>query len=61
MKVREEIIEAFELEIERRLERCRDCICLVAGSNGEWICDEAERTCSEVEHCPEGLGEVAKC
>lgn len=55
MKTREEIIKAFELE------RCRDCICLVAGSNGEWICDEAERPCSEVKHCPEGLGEVAKC
>jgi hypothetical protein len=55
------MIKKYELEIERRLERCRDCICLVAGRNGEWICDEAERPCSEVEHCPEGLGEVEKC
>lgn len=41
--------------IEYRLERCRDCICLVAGDNGEWICDECGRCCSEVEDCPEGL------
>lgn len=40
---------------ESYAERCRDCICLVAGRNGEWICDEAERPCSEVEHCPEGV------
>lgn len=41
--------------IKYRLERCRDCICLVAGDNGEWICDECERLCNEIGdvECPE--------
>lgn len=38
-----------------RLVRCRDCICLVAGDHGEWICDECERLCNEIGdlECPE--------
>lgn len=41
--------------IEYRLERCRDCVCLVAGDNGEWICDECDKFCNEIGDvdCPE--------
>ena len=34
-------------------EHCADCVCLVAGENGEWICDECQKPVEEVEHCPE--------
>ena len=36
---------------------CADCPCLVAGGNGEWICDEAEMPCECVVNCPEGMEE----
>lgn len=38
-----------------RKERCQDCMALVGGKHGEWICDECEKLCVEVEDCPEGL------
>ena len=37
--------------------RCQDCIALVAGDNGEWICDECEKEIHAVDQCPEGLEE----
>ena len=36
-----------------RKEHCRDCVCLVEGPNGEWMCDEAGVEISEMYHCPE--------
>ena len=35
-------------------EFCTDCVCLVEGDNGEWICDECQMPVEEVEKCPEG-------
>ncbi len=34
-------------------EFCQDCICLIGGENGEWICDECGKEVEQVEHCPE--------
>ena len=34
-------------------EFCRDCICLVEGDNGEWICDETQKEISTMDYCPE--------
>ena len=34
-------------------EFCRDCVCLVASHNGEWVCDECQKRVEEVEYCPE--------
>lgn len=42
-------------------EMCADCFCLVAGDNGEWICDEAEKPCEDVVNCPEGVREYHFC
>ena len=36
-----------------RKSHCADCVCLVEGPNGEWICDEAGVKISELSHCPE--------
>ena len=36
-------------------ERCNDCVCLVSGDNGEWVCDESEQLCMAVVKCPEGV------
>lgn len=36
-----------------RLERCADCIFLVEGENGEWICDECEERCDAIDKCGE--------
>ena len=36
-----------------KLERCSDCICLVEGENGEWICDEYEERCDAIDKCGE--------
>lgn len=35
--------------------RCLDCICLVCGECGEWICDEIGKEISEIpdSECPE--------
>ena len=33
-------------------ERCSDCYALVEGEHGEWICDECERPCKDLECCP---------
>ena len=38
-------------------EFCRDCVCLVEGDNGEWVCDECQKTVEEVTECPEGMTE----
>lgn len=46
---------SYIFKVESYAERCRDCACLVAGDNGEWVCDECGKRCSEVEHCPEGM------
>lgn len=35
--------------------RCQDCAALVAGDNGEWICDELGKPCNAIDTCPEGL------
>ena len=35
--------------------RCEDCVCLVEGDNGEWVCDELNQKVEEVKDCPEGL------
>ena len=35
--------------------RCQDCICLVEGDNGEWVCDELNQEVEQVKDCPEGL------
>jgi len=34
---------------------CKHCICLVAGENDEWICDELQKLIEEIQYCPEGL------
>ena len=34
-------------------ETCTDCICLVEGNAGEWVCDEAQKPIEKVEICPE--------
>ena len=31
---------------------CADCICLVEGESGEWICDELEEKIENVQQCP---------
>ncbi len=38
---------------QARRERCQDCVCLVGGDNGEWICDQFEAECEDIEDCPE--------
>jgi hypothetical protein len=40
-------------EALKRYNRCRNCICLVAGVNGKPICDEVGKACIEVKICPE--------
>lgn len=32
--------------------RCRDCVSLVEGENGTWVCDEACVPCSSIKKCP---------
>ena len=39
-------------ETEKRIERCRNCVCLVE-EDGEWYCDECYRFCKEIDICPE--------
>ena len=34
---------------------CKDCVCLVEGDNGEWICDECQQEVEKVTICPEGV------
>lgn len=41
--------------LTKKQQRCQDCICLVGGDNGEWICDELESLCEDIENCPEGV------
>lgn len=38
-------------------EYCSNCICLVEGDNGEWICDECQKAVEEITECPENQGE----
>lgn len=38
-----------------RKEFCQDCVCLVEGPNGEWICDEKGMEIGEFNHCPENF------
>ena len=40
---------------ERRLIRCQDCACLVAGENGQWVCDECQDLCKNIADCPENM------
>lgn len=40
-------------------ESCVDCISLVEGENGEWICDECQKCIEEIKRCPE-TGEEAE-
>lgn len=37
---------------------CQDCAALVAGDNNEWVCDECQKPCAEVDVCPEGLSVI---
>ena len=39
-------------------EFCTDCVCLVEGEHGEWICDECQKKVEEVKKCPEELDKV---
>jgi hypothetical protein len=32
---------------------CQNCVALVEGPQGEWICDEKQKPISEIEICPE--------
>ena len=34
---------------------CEDCVCLVEGPSGEWICDEANMEIERLTHCPENF------
>lgn len=40
-----------------RKETCKDCICLVADTEGHWVCDERELPIEQIDSCPEGIGE----
>jgi hypothetical protein len=46
--------------MDNKKERCRDCICLVQGDNGEWICDEKQMEINSVERCPEGMDDESE-
>ena len=37
---------------------CKNCVCLAEGNNGEWICDEVNKSIEEVVNCPEGIEEM---
>ena len=39
-------------------EQCEECICLVSGFNGAWVCDECGISCEKLTRCPE-TGEQA--
>ena len=41
-------------------EECMDCVCLVEGDAGEWICDEEGKPVEEIEVCPEITNEIDK-
>lgn len=41
-------------------EDCRDCVCLVEGDAGEWICDEEGKTIEEIGYCPENVREIER-
>ena len=32
---------------------CANCVCLVEGINGEWVCDEVNKNIEDIKHCPE--------
>lgn len=32
---------------------CVNCVCLVEGINGEWVCDEVNKNIEDIKHCPE--------
>ena len=32
---------------------CANCVCLVKGINGEWVCDEVNKNIEDIKHCPE--------
>jgi hypothetical protein len=34
---------------------CEHCVCLVAGKNDEWICDEVDIEIEKLETCPETI------
>lgn len=39
-------------------EDCRDCVCLVEGDAGEWVCDEEGKPVEEIDICPECEREI---
>lgn len=39
--------------------QCSECLGLVAGFNGTWICGECSKPCAEIKHCP-ASGEVVE-
>ena len=38
---------------------CKDCVCLVDGVKGDWVCDERSKPIDKVNNCPEGLSGLA--
>lgn len=34
-------------------ERCTNCVCLVEGNQGQWMCDEQNLPCMSISTCPE--------
>ena len=42
-------------------ESCADCVCLVEGDNGEWICDECGKEVETINNCPETEAKCYNC
>lgn len=34
-------------------DRCRNCVCLIEGVNGEWACEEYNKNIEEITECLE--------
>jgi len=41
--------------VDKYIQRCQDCVALVEGDCGEWICDYTLDEIHDIEDCPEGL------
>ena len=41
-------------------EDCKDCVCLVEGDNGKWVCDEVDRNIKDINECPEKALKIKK-
>lgn len=40
---------------------CTDCVCLVEGDKGQWICDVTEKEISDMDYCPEIEAKCRNC